>query len=260
MGIVNRLLRRPGTGCLLNPPDKRDWDFSNMKLAGKPPAEYSIWHLVKSIYSQGGRSSCTGNAVALATTIREVAAGYPWQPKSALDAYWYGRFLDGLHKTDGGAHIRSVVKAMSKRGLCDEQYWPPTKGVNKQPHPVAQMQAHPRQGGKYVTIRSLGTAKADAIKVALAADYPVIFAAKIDGIFGQRRGPLIIDKPLDPRWWHAMVFTGYKVDSDFGLVFEFGNSYSNGWRDGGRAWMTEAYVRSALVTDLTICYGWKRIR
>ena len=220
-----------------------------------------MWPWVASVCDQGSTSSCVGQALANAVTIREAVCGYGWNPASALFAYWYARYKSGAGIVDDGTYIRSACNVMVKLGIPDEKYWPMSSWkVNRQPPPSATMQAHPRSGGVYVGIFDIGSMRADAVKACIAADIPVIAGFRIDDAFVSDSGPEVIDTPYAPRYGHAMAIIGYKPDPTHVTLYEILNSWGYSWRKGGRAWLTEAYLRStSRVGDLTAVHGWKRI-
>jgi hypothetical protein len=268
VSIIKTVLGNHGTGWIPNPKDKRDFGIDRLGLSSQGlPSSHSMWGLVSSVRNQGGSSSCVGQAIANAVSIREVIV-YPKrypnrkaEPASALFPYWNSRYLHGSQKVDSGTYIRLAMKAMVRIGIPDEAYWKfSTLRVNKQPSIDAYMRAHGRRDGTYITIQDIGTARADAVKAAIAANYPVVFGARIDKAFLNDAGPSIIDVPTNTIAGHAMVLIGYYYNEEYGIVYEILNSWGSRWRVGGRAWITEKYLRHLLsIGDLTICYGWRNI-
>lgn len=264
MSLNNIITGKRGTGWIPNDDDSLDWDVGRMRLLNTDlPKEHSLFKHVVSVRNQRSASSCVGEAVAGAVGIVQNRLGISSEPLSSLDPYWYARYLHGAHKRDAGTRIRLACKAMQRRGIPDEKYWPfssnPMK-VNKQPGPEATMRAHPRSGGSYVSISDSGGGRTQAVRAAISSGFPVVFGTRVNRDFQARNGPLYIGPPPgETIGGHAMVLIGYKVDEIHGMVFEILNSWGRNWRAMGRAWITEGYLCSNLTRDLTIIYNWKSI-
>jgi hypothetical protein len=262
--LSNLLLGRRGTGCKPNADDSRDLNIDKLGLASSGlPAEIDYWSIVsKHVRNQDYSNSCVGQTVAEQCQITHFLTTGEWLDLSALFPYYYGRFVQNGYSrkgiTDTGVNIRDTLKAVRHIGICGEREWAfSLSRVNKQPGPEAYMTADDRAGGEFHRVYGTGTVKPDAIKATLAARLIPIAAFNVDKSFCQNNGPKVIDTPAAPYAWHAMPFIGYKYDADFGPVYRILNHYSNNWRDGGSAWVTEDYVRSALITDITIYHGWE---
>lgn len=261
--ILDRLLKRRGTGWRQNPTDRRDYDIDRLGIpSAELPEAASMWNLVAAIRDQGPTNSCVGQALAAAVTIREVATNKGWRPASALFPYWYSRYALGEPVRDEGTFIRPTAQTMARIGIPDEVHWPMVPGrVNRQPGPEALMQAYPRAGGLYATIQDFGTARISAVRACLAAGYPVVMGLRIDDAFLLDTGPEVIEEPKVTRYGHAGTAIGYKPAIDGSYLFEVLNSWGPGWRKGGRAWITEGYLRATTkAADLTVVHGWKRIQ
>jgi hypothetical protein len=266
--LLDYLTGRHGRGCLRNPKDPRDYRYDVDRLAGLAssgfPKDLTYWQFARNhVTNQGPTSTCVGQGAAYSLALYD-AASRPdglWTSLSALDIYWHARYVDRMHATDGGAHLRSAFKAISKRGACELERWPFSINplmVNRQPCPDALMHGYPRAGGRYVQVFELGSLRVDALRAALAAGYFPVVALNIDDAFCQDVGPAIIEKPYTGKYWHAMCLIGYKTDDIYGVCFEVVNSWGIAWRSGGRAWLSEQYIRSAsMCADLTIYHGWK---
>jgi hypothetical protein len=90
----------------------------------------------------------------------------------------------------------------------------------------------------YYRVQSLG----DAVRQALASGKPVVGGWYVDAAFLAEDGPALIDAPGNAVGGHAMVLDGYNQDGTFNLL----NSWGLGWRQEGRARVTEAFVEAAL--------------
>lgn len=267
MALIDLALRRHGLGWEPNPPDSRDWDIDRLGLSAVDlPDEVDLTPCIKGIRNQRSTSSCVGQALAAAVDIREVQAGFPYRPASALFPYYHARRRYSQAVADSGTFIRLAVKSMVKLGIPDETYWPfgvaPWR-VNRRPGWEAHMMAHPRRGGAYYAIGGYGADRVLAIKAALASLRPVVFGTRVARSFLPKVGSSVVDRPLiseEIAGGHAMVIAGYKTDPHDGLLFRDLNSWDDDWREGGLCWLTEDYIRWERTRDFTTIDGWDRIR
>lgn len=269
MSIPNIIAGWRGTGCWMNLPDGRDWDFAKLSLpSAKLPTSHSLAGLVTNVCDQRSTNSCVANAIAGGVDVLESAAGLASVPVSRLFIYYNARRLHGAQRFDSGTYIRLAIKGLVKLGVPDEQYWKfsvnPLR-INRRPGWQPSMMAHPRRGGEYYSIFSEGKARTTAIKAAIVAGYPVVFGTPVSRQFMNNQGPRIIDRPTDVVGEsivgrHAMLIVGYEHDDFYGTVFEVLNSWGTDWKDGGFCKLSEDYVRWDLTRDLTILHGWDRLR
>lgn len=264
MSLVDLIARRHGCGWIPNEPDSRDWDIDRMGLAAAEPEEVDLLPPDFEIRDQRSSSSCVGQALAAAVTIREMRAGIKTEPASALHPYYHARRMDSAVVRDTGARIRLAVKSMSKLGIPDEKYWSfKLTKINRRPGWDAERYAHPRRGGAYHGIFSYGANRITAVRTALASGHPVVFGTQVARSFSPNDGPGVIDRPLSDEallGGHAMVLVGYETRPAEGVLFRCLNSWGARWRVGGTCWLTERYVSWERTRDLTVVDGWDRIR
>lgn len=265
MSIGNAILRRRGTGWVQNLPDSRDHDFDRLGVTSSDlPDSVSLRPYLRQIRNQRSANSCVGEAIATAISIAECKAGLPHVPVSSLYPYWYARYQHGSTRIDKGTYPRYALNAMRRIGIPDERYWPfRLDKVNRQPVPKANMEAHPRRDGSYVSIKDTGTGRILAARAALTAEKPFIFGTQITRAFQGDIGSSVFDRPYPHEklaGGHMLTAIGYKHDGLYGLLFEVANSYDDDWRDDGCCWITEDYLRWVLTKNLTIVYGWKRLQ
>lgn len=243
MTLVQRLLRRRGTGYLSDPADHRDRDFDGLGLSRAQLPGVSLRPHVLSVLDQGPTNSCVAQSVAQALRIQSSVNGSPEALRSRSAIYWNSRAYHGATRRDRGTHIRHAIKALQKFGAPSEGVWPfvPNQ-VNKRPPPAAYQNGFDARGVRgYYRIFDAGEAKLLAVKAALAAGRPVVAGWMIDRAFMDDDGPSIITPPVGPIvGGHAMVIIGYTGD-----FFEIVNSWG-GWRDGGFARFTSEFVARAI--------------
>lgn len=104
--------------------DERDRHFahsispiSSVKL----PSSVDLRYKCPPVYDQGELGSCTANA---GCTCRAILANRPQLNLSRLFLYYEERNMDGTVQEDSGASVRDICKAVSKYGVCEEQFMP----------------------------------------------------------------------------------------------------------------------------------------
>lgn len=264
MSLVDLLARRRGLGWVPNEPDGRDLDVDKLGLAGAAPERADLTPFMGVVRHQRSSSSCVGQALAAAATIREAEAGFDAGPASALHPYYHARRMAGPVVRDVGTRMRLACKSMVKLGIPDDEHWPfRMLRVNRRPGWDAERHAYHRRGGGYYGIFDYGAGRVSAVKAALAEGHPVVFGTQVARSFGPSHGPDVIDRPLPDEallGGHAMVLVGYETRPADGLLFRCLNSWGGNWRLGGTCWLTERYVSWERTRDLTIIDGWDRIR
>jgi hypothetical protein len=271
MGWVTRVIRKAtgkralgylrDIGYLRDKPDPRDLRFSATvtRPSLPPPGSVDLRSGISKILDQGQTNSCVAHAYAYAIDIVETLSGLEYHPISRLYLYHSARAQHGDQKTDGGTYLRSAARALQLVGAPPERFWPfEEKKINKQPHPVAYMEAHPRREGLYERIDGVGDMRLLNIKRALAAGHPVVFGTLITEAFMKNEGSPTIQRPKDNKGLiggHAMAIVGYDRDG-----FVIVNSWGPRWRAGGTAWLTHDYMAWAGTSDLWIVRGWRAVK
>jgi hypothetical protein len=161
--------------------------------------------------------------------------------------------------TDGGAFIRDGIAGFVQFGCANASDWPTkTLRVNKQPPFGRYISGHSRRGGRYYRIDTFGAARIHDIKTALANGHPVVFGTQVGESFLADDGgrTIGVPSPLDPIvGGHAVCAIGYSADG-----IEVANSWGSGWRDGGFAWLTEAYMTWFQTMDMWVVHDWEGLR
>lgn len=247
-------LLRYGLGYLgRDPHDPRDKSFSAVRTVGETP--HAINLADKHRFNQGGTSTCTGNAVAELIRLALLhQLDRALKPLSRLFVYYYGRAWSGNQNVDNGAHIRNVVRAAAKHGICDEEpsdakdksFWRfTTNNLNKRPSVLAVTEADSRRAPfAYYRITTVGGERLEDIRRALAMGSPVVFGAKIGAELSADRGG-IVRKPRSYRGNHAMLIVGYEPDGT--LLVQ--NSWGKGVGREGIHRFDPAYI-----ADASLCW------
>ncbi len=230
------LLRRRGLGCLPEQPDPRDFRLEALGLSASIPSSASVRAGITA-KEQGGTQSCTGQAVAQALRTAYIVQGIECPDLSALAIYYWGRATGGDQNYDGGSRLRDVLSVVQKLGCPDETVWPfSTFQVNAAPKTRAVFSAAKRRGLKgYHRVYT-----PQDVRIAIAAGFPVVAGWEIDRAFldDGDHGSLL-DVPSGPIIGrHAMMIESYSQDTSFLIL----NSWGQGWRFDGRAYVTQGFV------------------
>jgi len=106
-----------------SPFDPRDFksERHNRVVGQILPAEFMLPRV--SVYDQRNLGSCTSNSGCLCYKFEAFQLNKSIEP-SRLFLYYNTREIEGTVNEDSGAYIRDVFKALNKRGLCEEKYFP----------------------------------------------------------------------------------------------------------------------------------------
>jgi len=249
--IARTVLRRRGTGYLRSREDWRD------ELRGAPRGALPDMVMPESSRliqrNQGATNSCTAHAtdhaVQMLCAMRGGPKGRDYSLRSVAAPYWNARALAGLERHDGGAYLRDAFKAWNHLGAPPDAAAPlRASTINRQPGARCYQLGHPWRGLRYSRVAgSAGAAHA------LADGAFLVIGADVDADFGKDSGPHVIDRQGKSTGGHAMAVIGYAPRDGGGRLFRVVNSWGSGWRDHGRAWLTENFVDACEVWALE---GW----
>lgn len=203
---------------------------------------------------QGADGTCGGH-VARSVCLYET---YALQPQLRLDPsfdfsplfpYWYGRVEDGTPTTsDDGVTLRSVFKAVSKRGICRESLLPYGPGrYATTPSSEACADALNHQVLAYVKLSGV-----DAVKLQLARGFLVGCGLDCPPSLME---PAVAKTGLLPwdgrptQGGHALTIIGYD-DSVLGDgAFRVLNSWGLDFGIEGTFWLSYRYALEGLLAD-----------
>lgn len=196
------------------------------------PAKYSMRAAMPDVYDQKNLGSCVSQAVraALQFTGREV--GGDVDLPSSLFIYYNGRVIQNTVASDSGLSLRTGFKSVAKYGYPDESYCPyDIPNFKKKPSKAAYADASFKKlrDAMYAAVPQ----DLDSMRDVLAANNPIAIGFTVFSSFDRvgRNGLVALPGMNEKvRGGHAVLITGY--DDARGL-FEFRNSWSTGWGDGG---------------------------
>ncbi len=231
--------------------DERDRLYGVKRAAAPRMVEQRFDDLVVHVRDQGGTNSCVGQSMRSGVEVRRALDGEQHIDLSALGLYWPARAVDGFHREDGGALIRSAAYVAHKFGIPTERSWPFREGsVNTRPAMSAELDGMTRADGSYERVRGHGGAQAEAVLDALQARCPVVFGTMITEAVTTHVGNGTVPAPsaLEPRLGgHAMVALGFDRGGERVRVL---NSWGADYADHGFVWLATDWFADALTMDI----------
>ena len=227
-------------GWIPDLPDHRDFFYAApRKLLRALPSRVDLRASCPPVYSQGKLHSCTAHAIAAAIQFDKLKQSQPeiFMP-SRLFIYYNERAMERSIHSDAGARIRSGIKAVAKRGVCDERLWPyRTRKFRQKPRRKCYTEAAKHPALTYHRVRR----KLPQLKACLASGYPFIFGFTVYESFHSKRVTHTGRAPMPVRHekchgGHAVLVVGYE---DAQRRFIVRNSWGSKW--GMRGYFTLPY-------------------
>ena len=217
--------------------------FKAKLKASKLPPVVDLRPYMTQIENQETLGSCSANAAAGAYEyLINRNQGINTYDVSRLFLYYNTRVLMGTEDEDSGGFLSSVLEALHKKGICNEELWPyKIKKFAQKPPKECYQEANGNKIEKYEYVDT----DLDTWKSVLAQGYPIIFGMQIfDSFQTPRRGLISLPRRNDNNLGgHAMLCVGY---SDPDNVFIVRNSWGTQWGDGGYCYIPYDYMMSDL--------------
>ncbi len=236
-----------------DPHDARDRAFAS-RLGAEPRAAEAmrLCDLASAVRDQSASSSCVGHAVAEAIEVRQRSDTDDLLTRlSPAALYWHARALDSFADEDGGAYIRSAIRAAKAIGVCREAVWPlDLAKINARPSMQAEIEGVHRFDGAYERISGTGAWRIERVLDALQAGSPVVFGTQVTTAFMRHRGEGVIaaPKPEDRReGGHALCALGF---DQRGARIRVLNSWGMEWGDHGWCWLDPEWFSNAETQDV----------
>lgn len=224
-------------------PDARDVMYSHVRniYAAALPEKVNLAKSEKlagtswtKILNQGNLGSCGPHTAAVdlihSALYRENQVSTPLP--SVQYIYWFTRYIMGTINQDSGVQNRALMKALFQYGWCDEQLCPyDIPSFRNKPSDAAIAQAKTRRITKYAAIDQ----NLDVMRGALANGDTFIFGFSVYESFESDRTEQTGDVSYPSRGeqqlgGHDVLICGY---DDQTRMFDFRNSYSSAWGNGG---------------------------
>lgn len=211
------------------------------------------------IWDQANLGACLGFAASKDNFSDMLIQPAPDFRPSALFAYLIARMEGGTVKSDSGAYVRNVCKAMAKYGVASEESWPyDVRRFREMPPQSVWTEAAQRKIERYERV----TQTLSDIKAAIYTKNGLIggiYLTKTALAGADRDGLFRLPKRGDPIvGGHALWFCAFDDDRPYpGGTGCFGgdNSWGVGWGDRGRFWIPYPYVTNTqLAADFWVMY------
>ncbi len=168
-----------------------------------------------------------------------------WTP-SRLFIYYAARMVMGTVNSDSGVDNRSMLKALSRYGWCDESIWPYSVGkFRTQPPQSCFDQGAKRTIDQYLSVPQ----NLQQMQGCLAAGDPFIFGFSVYSSIdlAEKTGIIPLPTRLDQfEGGHDVLFVGYNADTQYQLgipprCFKLRNSWGS-WGDAGYGYIGFEYA------------------
>ena len=237
-------------------PDIRDYVYRVPATAVTLPASVDLRPAMPPVYDQGNLGSCTANAIAAAIQFdRALQKSTPDFVPSRLFVYYNERAIEHTTRYDSGAMLRDGIKAVAKRGVCDETVWPyQVATFAKRPPAPCYRAAKVYSVTRYESIPQ----DMDAMRARLASGYPFVFGFSVYSSFMSdtvaRTGVAPMPQSSETlEGGHAVLAVGYDDASQTVLCR---NSWGATWGISGYFTLPYAYItHPRLAADLWAIEG-----
>lgn len=248
LNFISKLFRdRPKLG-IIGPDqhDSRDYIYAPKReliASAGISKEFSLLPMSCGILNQKNTNSCTGHAAACAcnillSKITGVNKDYNINP---FYPYYYARYIDGMQQVDGGAYVRSLMKALKQYGVCSCNLSNPLKA------PPNDVTTKTFKLKDYKRLSNL----VEDIQYAIQIEHlPVIISFMVNWEDIDHNTGII--KTYDENsfrvdGYHAVVIIGWKyIDNE--LYFIIQNSWGKDFGDNGLYYLHSEYITNICKT------------
>lgn len=242
-------MTQPTLNWKRGPVDERDFISKRQTTAPTElPDEFQLPVDIP-IYDQQNLGSCVSNSTCVCYRFEawQLHNTFGFEP-SRLFLYYNTREIEGTIYEDSGAYIRDAFKALNKKGLCEEQYFPYIESTFTD----APTQQAYKNGLKYQTLEYARVNQTvDAIRDVLCSGAAVTFGFDVyDSFFDENKWVdnvmPIPKKGEELLGGHAISCIGFSVEKQ---AFLIQNSWGEDWGDNGLFWMPFDFVISEHCDD-----------
>lgn len=201
--------------------------------------------------NQGGFGACVGHLGVELLQMFYAVQGRTITQLSPWHAYWLARAVDEYQYEDGGAYIRSCMKAMQHVGCGPHSMFPFDPFDKDAPINERPPQDVENAGIRFADFnyeRIIGGP--EAVLDALQSGHPVGMGTNVTSAFVFCSGDETIPAPKRGearQGGHAFLLCGF---DRFGARIRMKNSWGNDWGDGGYAWLDPAWIDDSTTQDV----------
>lgn len=202
------------------------------------------------IEHQGQVNACVSYATLSAFEALRKERGSPSPKLSRYFSYYNARLHLLGHEefdvVDEGCRIKNFLEELQLKGCCPEEVWEDVQEHLSEKPPVSvYSDAYLYRCAEWYDINRDRVLN---VKKALSSGYPIVFGTALDETFNNIKEHGL---PMPPPSHsiignHAMVIVGYDRDK-----FLVRNSWGKFWGNDGYFWMSQEWLNSSHVQDLT---------
>ena len=223
-------------GCIRDKFDERDHLMRAYLPLVKLPGKVDYTAKSSPVRDQGNEGTCVGFATA--TGMKEYQEMLDYKKLVSLSPrYVYNecKKIDGMPGEEGTT-IRAAMAVLSKKGVCQEKFWPYSPHQKNKPKKGAVTNAKKFCVKSYARILNLSELRSN-----LYSKGPCVIGVEVFNSFMTTRTGVISmpGKSEDPLGGHAICPVGY--DNSKKLV-KFKNSWAGDWGNKGYGFLPYAYI------------------
>ena len=224
-------------GCIKDRPDKRDYLMRAYLPVGKIPLKVDYTKKMSPVRDQGEEGTCVGFAGAVGMKEYQEKIDYGKLVKlSPRFLYEETRKVDGIYEAEG-ITIRSALKILANKGVCQEKYWPyKSKKITG-----AVKDAKKFKVKTYARILNL-----NELRRSIAKKGPCIIGiAVFEGMQETITGRVPMPKQSSVYYGgHAICPIGY---DDKKKLIKFKNSWGLKWGEKGYGYLPYTYIENFML-------------
>jgi len=211
-------------------------------------------HWCPPIDDQGRAEDCVANATTGALEFLQIRNGLPFVKLSRLFLYYNARIQTRDQCKDEGTYIRLAFSTLTTLGTCTEDTWPyDLSQIFVRPSWRSYTEAFPNRTSAFYRIEFIDWQMLrDMVKMALAAQHPVVFGMTVDDNYVNHSGSGPVAMPVKNRpspGGHAQTIVGYDDNLGCWIVR---NSWGTGWADNGYALVPYEYLEESDANDFWV--------
>lgn len=231
-----------------SPFDARDLKSTrHLKVAAEPlPSEF-VLPIKLNVYDQKNLGSCTANSGCSCYRYESAQLGKIVEP-SRLFLYYNTREIEGTVQEDSGAYIRDVFKALNKKGLCEEKFFPYIESTfRNKPTQEAYNNGLNYQTVRYTAVSKDLTQVKQTIYSGAVVSFGFLVYSSFFGSWEKTTGVMPLPKKGERiEGGHAVSLVGFSDSKKCFLVL---NSWGTGWGQSGLFWMPYDFFMSQDTSD-----------
>ena len=228
-------------GCIRDKFDERDYLMRAYLPLVKLPGKVNYTAKLSPVRDQGNEGTCVGFATAVG--MKEYQEKLDYEKLVTLSprfVYNECKKIDDMPDMEGTT-IRTAMKVLADRGVCQEKFWPYSPHQENKPRKGAVTNARRFRVKSYARILDL-----DELRLSLFTKGPCVIGVRVFSGFSTPREGIVPmpTKAERSRGGHAICPVGY---DDREELIKFKNSWSESWGNEGYGFLHYRYVTRYLI-------------